>query len=246
MKTNIINMLDVIDEEYIEEAAKVKNKRRKQIISACVSIAACAVLAVGAGAYLRSPPPAELPLSEYSKYVTITLYEGEVPHYSSFSDTEYLSPKQIFARTESALKGTVLEIQNIQIDFNGILMIRAVATVRVEEAYLGTAEEGDIVTLLLPCPIKEGYWIEDTEVLFQTRVGSVGIFLLNDYGEDDYYRTNGCELLLSDVADYGFYDGHRFAFIETENGLVFDNVHEKIKDAKTLDEIEEYVIKMLK
>ena len=246
MKNNIINMLDVIDENYIEEAAKVKNKRRKQIVSSCAGIAACAVLAVGVGAYLRSPPPAELPLSEYSKDVTITLYDGEVPHHSSFSDTEYLSPKQIFAQAESAFKGTVLEIQNIQIDFNGILMLRAVATVRVEKTYLGTAEKGSVVTLLLPCPIREGYWIEDTEVLFQTRVGCDGIFLLKDYGEDDYYRTNGCELLLSDVADYGFYDGHRFAFIETENGLVFDDVHEKIKDATTLDQIEEYVVKMLK
>lgn len=246
MKNNILSIFDIIDEKYIEEAAKVKNRQRKNIISVCSAVAACAVLAIGVGAYLRTPPPIEFPLSEFSQNVKISIYEDEVPRHSSFSDTEYLSPKQIFSRTESAFKATVLEIQNIKMDFDGMILLRAVATVRVDESYLGTAKKGDIVKLLLPCPIIDGYWIEDTEVLSQTKVGNIGIFLLKDYGKDDYYRTNGCELLLSDVADYGFYDGHRFAFLESENGLIFDSVHEKIKNAQTIDDAEEYVIKMLR
>ena len=49
-----------------------------------------------------------------------------------------------------------------------------------------------------------------------------------------------------EIADYGFADGERFAFFETENGLIFaSDAYNSIADATTLDEIEDYIESML-
>ena len=244
---NALNMLNGINEKYIAEAGKIKNGKRKRIISVCAAAAVCAVMAVGISGALFPPQSYLLPLSEYSKNVKISLYEADDMRYTqSLSDTEYLSQKQIFSKAESAFMAEILEIQNVMMDFDGVILLRAIATVRVEKSYLGSCSEGDTVTILLPCPITEGYWVEDTDVIAQMREGYRGIFLLKDHGEDDYYITNNAALLLSDAADYGFYDGFRFAFVETESGLVFDEVHEKLQGATSLSEAEEYVLKMLR
>lgn len=249
MKKDRLDILENIDEKYIIEAADAKKSHRNRVFAAYGSIAACAALALAIGVFVyHSPSPDIIPLSAYSTNVKVQYYDGEIAKVSSYSDTMNFSPKEIFSMTETAFKGTVTDIQNIQIDCNGIKEYRSIATITVEKTYRGSCAENDVVTIMLPCPItKDSFWVEDTDVVAQMKVGTSGIFLLKEYGSDDYYRANNCELLLSDIANYGFYDGHRFAFIETENGLVFDkSVHEKIANATTLDEAEEYVLKMIK
>ena len=49
-----------------------------------------------------------------------------------------------------------------------------------------------------------------------------------------------------DLAGYGFADGERFAFLETENGLIFSKeAYSSIANATTLAEIEDYIETML-
>lgn len=249
MKTDKLSMLENIDEKYITEAAEVKKTHRKRIFAAYGSVAACAALALAIGVSVyRAPSPNILPLSTYSSNVKVEYYNGDVSKMTDAHSLAYFySAEEAFAKAEAVLRGTVTDIRNIEINSNGIKEYRALATVTVENVYRGSCKAGDVVTIMLPCPISEGQWVEDTDVVAQMSVGKGGIFLLKEYGEDDYYKANNCALLLSDVADYGFFDGVQFAFVETENGLVFDTLkYGEVASATTLDEIEEYVVKMVK
>ena len=67
------------------------------------------------------------------------------------------------------------------------------------------------------------------------------------YDEDSYMEQNGAVLMQQDIAECGLADGMRWAFLSTERGLVYDkNAYPGAKDAADLDDIEEYVTKMLK
>lgn len=249
MKTDKLNMLENIDEKYITEASEAKNTYCKRVFATYVSIAACAALALAIGVSVyRAPSPNTLPLSTYSFNVKVEYYNGDVSKMTDAHSLAYFySAEEAFAKAEAVLRGTVTDIRNIEINSNGIKEYRALATVTVENVYLGSCKAGDVVTIMLPCPISEGQWVEDTDVVAQMSVGKGGIFLLKEYGNDDYYSANNSKLLLSDVADYGFSDGVQFAFVETENGLVFDKEkYEEVANATSLDEVEKYVIKMIK
>ena len=91
----------------------------------------------------------------------------------------------------------------------------------MQEVYCGDITVGDVITVLLPCPIASGVWVEDTGVISQLREGMSGIFLPRQYSETDYWEENGATLIMRDIAPYGIGDGERFAFLETPNGLAY-------------------------
>ena len=67
------------------------------------------------------------------------------------------------------------------------------------------------------------------------------------YDENSYIEMNGAVLIKQDLAVCGLADGMRWAFLDTEQGLVFlRSAYPGAKDATNLDEIEAYVIDMLK
>lgn len=92
----------------------------------------------------------------------------------------------------------------------------------------------------------ENLWVEDTDTIAALETGMTGIFMPMIYDENSVLEENGATLFLKDIADYGFYDGVRFAFLETDHGLVFDrSTYQSIAQAQNLDEIEDYILKML-
>mgnify|MGYP001856921961 FL=1 len=79
------------------------------------------------------------------------------------------------------------------------------------------------------------------------KAGVTGIFMPVIYDdENSIWEQNGARLDKRDIADYGFADGERFAFLETEDGLVFfRDAYGSIDDATTLDEVEDHIKAML-
>ena len=64
--------------------------------------------------------------------------------------------------------------------------------------------------------------------------------------ENSFWEQNGAKIDKRELADYGFADGERYAFLQTEDGLVFSReAYSSIANATTLDEIEEYIEAML-
>ena len=130
------------------------------------------------------------------------------------------------------------------IDFNGSKEVRCVASIEIEKVYNGDIIRGKEIRVLLPCPISEGpVTTEDTSIISQIKCGMEGIFMPWVYGKDSYWEENGAVLFVTDLAPCGFGDGMRWAFLDTEHGLVFErNSYPGASNARTLDEIEKYVI----
>lgn len=241
-----------IDVRYVDEALNYKknSKRRRWMRWGAAAACLAAVLAV---CLLMTDMPSQrqedslIRLSENSENV-VARYIEQAPSVSTVADLQFLTEEEIFSASHMAVfRGTVLGIRNIELDFNGDKAYRAIAEIRVEEVAEGPCAAGDSVSVLLPCPITEGVWVEDTDVVSAMRVGTEGIFMPMIYdNENSVWIQNNARLIKKDIADYGFSDGVRYAFLQTEDGLIFSRyTYESISDAATLDEIWEYVQNML-
>ncbi len=173
-------------------------------------------------------------------------YVNKAPLVMSLHDLVYLTEEEIFNNyNTSVLKGTVEKIRNIEIDFNGFADYRAIAEIKIDKVYRGNETSGDIISVLIPCPIDSSTWIEDTDVISGIRVGTAGIFMPVKYDETSYREENGARVYWLDITEYGFMDGMRFAFIKTENGMIFDrDAFMSVKTANSFDEIEKYIMEM--
>ena len=178
----------------------------------------------------------------------IARYIDEAPATSTNMDLQLLTEEEVFSTSDMAIfKGIVLEIKNVELDFSGVKEYRAIAQIEVKEVLQGPCKVGETVSVLLPCPISEDIWVEDTGVISAMKAGMTGIFmpiLYND--ENSVWQQNNACLVKKDIAEYGFLDGLQYAFLETESGLVFSKgTYESIADVTTLNEVEEYIQTML-
>lgn len=242
----MIRALNQIDADYIAEAAPAEKKSKKQRILRLSMIAACLVLAATLSISAIVNRQHTLSLSDASSGVTAK-YTQKAPRIDAAASLIPLTENELFTHFDTAvLKGTVTKIDNIVLDFNGEKTYRAIAQIQVEKVWRGACQEGEPVSVLVPCPIESGVWVEDTETVSALRVGMTGIFMPVIYDADDFHEENGARLALRDIAPYGFADGSRYAFLETENGLIFARwAYESISDVQTLAEIEIYVSEMV-
>lgn len=235
-----------IDEDLIEEAAIFNKKNCKsKILIKFVSAAACFVIIFGLGiSLLGRRNYIDLMLSTGNVKVS---YINKAPNIASSNSLIELSEKELFEKYDTTIfKGEILDIKNIVIDFNGSKEYRAIAKIKIDKVYRGLCSENEILSVLLPCAINSNVWVEDTGTVSSMRVGMTGIFMPIAYTEDSYREENGTKLYLKDIADFGFLDGERFAFLEVENGLVFSKwAYKSIENAKTLVDIEIYIESMI-
>lgn len=229
-----------MDDTMVEEAG-VPQKKKRRLWPFLLGSAAClALVIVGLSRIDRGEPVPR------SKGVIIQQIEN-VSFPPSQYQLIYLTEEELFTHFDTAIfRGTVTGLQNIQLSFNGDRNYRALATIQVEAVFRGDCAPGDTVSVLLPCPVSDGVWVEDTEVISRLQEGMTGIFMPIIYHEDSCWEQNGARLYLQEVAPYGFADGMRYAFLKTDNGVVFArHAYPSIESAQTLDEIEAYILTML-
>lgn len=237
----LLDNIELADAAYVEAADA---HPRRAVWIRWVAVAACLVIVIAAAPLLL--PQAQLPLSERSEGVTVR-YTNFPINFGSANNLVYLTEEELFTEFDTAIfRGSITSISNIVLDFNGSKDYRAIAEIQVEEVYRGECQAGETVSVLLPCPVATQFWVSDSETVSQMTVGMSGIFMPMAYCDDSMRQENGATLMLKDIADYGFADGSRYAFLETDSGLIFSRTaYESISNAKTLSEIEEYVIKMI-
>lgn len=255
MKGNeLLDKMELIDPAYVE-AAEVKPARKKRVWLKWGAAAACLCILAGAAALVSQfrgnqmdPQPGALALSDQTTAkVSYGCEAGTAT--AAKADLQYLTEEELFAQENMyAFRGRVSGLSNITIDFNGVEEVRCIATLAVEEVYQGDIFAGEAITMLLPCAIDSGnVWVEDTDVISRLESGMEGIFMARMYNDESRWEQNGAKLMLKDVAVCGLMDGMRWVFLSTDQGLLFErSAYPGAKNAETLDDIEAYVIEMLK
>ena len=250
----LLNKIELIDPAYVE-AADAEPKQRKPVWMKWGAVAACLCVIAGVAAMIphfsrsqADPQPGGIVLSDKTTAkVSYGREKGAVN--SARGILEYLTEEEMFAReNQYVFRGWVSSLTTITIDFNGDKEVRCIATVEIEKVYRGDISADTQITMLLPCAVNlGGIWVEDTSVITQLECGMEGIFMPLIYGDDSRVERNGAVLMNRDLAACGLADGMRWAFLATDRGVLFErNAYPGAKNAKNLDDIEAYVIEMLK
>lgn len=254
----ISEALGNISTHHIQEAAEYHTLKKKVVVRKHIRIkwgltAACFALVMIIGMLIINSQQDELVLSNASAGVIVKhiddskIQSADLSIESSMSLTFGYTEEELFSKFNTSIfKGTVTKIDNYEIIFNGYTEYRAVVEIAVEKVYRGDCKENETVAILLPCPVVDGSWVEDTETVSAMRVGMTGIFMPTHYDENSYMELNGARVAWRDLAKYGLVDGYRYAFLKTDKGLVFArDAYESIAEATTLEEVEEYVTRMI-
>ena len=243
--------IGLVDEDLIEEAEHVEAKKpcNKAFIRFGAVAACLAILAVIGIPLLMKGKKAEDPTTQITlSGGVIGKYVDEVPDEKVSYDLADLSLEEIFNKWGKVIvQGTVIKIKNIQLEFKDSKSYRALATIKVDKVYKGEAKEGDTITVLLPCGINDGTWTEDCGVISCIRKGMQGIFMPMIYDDSAYEEMNGVTLHLKELAEYGLGDGERFAFLATDEGLVYDAyTYPEVKKTDSLEQVGTYIEGLLK
>ncbi len=215
-----------------------------------MTIAACLVLAIAVTIPFLNKGSGDFDL-KLSNGVKVN-YVDNPPTIQQNYDLVGLSEDELFDSKFNnyeiiAFEGTVKEIRNIVCNYNGRKDYRSIATIEVSDVLRGSLEVGKTVTVLLPTPVGRDIIVEDTNVSSQLTVGTTGIFMPIKYDETSIREENGKTLALIELAEYGLPDGMRWMFIETAEGLVYDeNAYPSFVKAKDLKDVKEIVVSKIK
>lgn len=223
-------------------------KMKKNTLQTLIPVALVAALLMSNGIPKLTNPGNSL---LYSKGNVMVSYIVDAPEMAvdPTAITAIFSEDEVFHMFKTdKFMGTIKTVKNVKIDFNGVPSYRAIATILVEKSYEGNAKVGEEVDLLLPGPIDAGQIIgADFNIQPAMNAGERGIFMLIRHDETSMWEENGTVLDLREIAEYGILDTQRFAFLETKDGLVFvRETFPQIKDAKTLEEVEAYILEKIK
>lgn len=238
-----------VDSKFVDEAINYRKKVvRSSLFKRWCAIAACFALVLVSALFWLRHQRNYIALSGNSS--NVTAYYTDNPFISSASSESLveLTEEELFTTFYTAIfRGTVSEIRNIALNFNGETEYRALAEIEIEKVYRGPYPTGDSVSVLLPCPLIDGFEVTDTSTVSAMEVGTTGIFMPMIFDDESaIWKQNGAILDKRDIADCGFADGERYVFIETEEGLVFSRTaYSSIRNATTLDEVEDYIETML-
>jgi len=233
--------------ETTKGSAKEMNNKKRNIFMVTGVAAAALVLTIGLSSLNQKGNGDVL----YTRDgVTITAVD-EVPEMQSNAgmSTMIFNEEEVFSMFDTvAFMGIVKDVKNISMDFDGIKHYRALATIEVEKVYDGDLTVGETISTMLPGPVDTGNVMgADFNITRAMKPGERGIFMPLVYSSDEVWEENGKVLYMKDFARYAIIDTVRFAFMETEEGLLFERgTFPSIKDAKTLEEVEAYIIEKVK
>ena len=226
-----------VDQDLVIQAER--HHERKHIWKGLAIAAACLALAVGVGLAGAGQQRSAISLPSAEGNASAR-YAEKVPDGGIVTSSALaeMTEAELLDSADAAFRGTVQSVQNIEIDFNGYPNYRAIAEVTVKETIRGDVEKGETVTILLPCPAGMSQWVEDTEIAAQRQTGVEGIFLASLCDDTAYRSEQGATVYWKDLAQYYFWDGVRYAFLQTENGLAYDAwAWPSLKQAQTLDDV---------
>ena len=208
-------------------------------------IAAVAIILIGRLAVTNVMNSSEtgnssvIQLSDASYGVTVSVEEHPEEPMIPMLKLREMTERELVDSCDLIVRGTVKSIRNIRLTADGVDVTRALVTITPTVVIKGAAS-GD-VTLLASCPIDGTFQIEDTETACAIRTGMEGIFMLQAYGQTELWELENAALRWKDIADYHFGDGRRYAFLNTNQGLLYAEWAYPSLQAGTLDDVQAYL-----
>lgn len=221
--------------------------RKFKVICACMGAAIIATAMIGIN-LTRSDMPDKL--NYPNKNVQVQTVDKAPTLHNQYSLIG-LTEDEIFNKGKTSIfRGEVTDIQNIKIVFGAVkgeqsTNFQAIATIKIDKVYRGDEKAGDVVMVRLPCSIGTEQWVEDTEIISALRVGTKGIFMPLKYDEDDCWEELDGTVYLKSISDYGLMDGMRYAFLQTDRGIVYSRGAFTSLNAFSLDDVEKYVLEKI-
>lgn len=253
-RKDLYNGFNEVDDNILERSETTTNSRKRLAWMKWGAMAACLCLIIGTitiawhfGKNHRDPQLGDIVLSDKTTAKVSYGCDSEAET-ATKGQLEYLTEEEMFAHENMyVFRGRVSGLTNVTIDFNGEKEVRCIATIVIDKVYQGELTAGEQITMLIPCAIDIiGSAVEDTGVIAQLESGMEGIFMPWVYDENSYIEMNGAVLMKQDLATCGLADGVRWAFLSTDQGVLFSqSAYPGAKDATNLDDIEAYIIEML-
>ena len=215
--------------------------KKKQI---CVFVIVIIAVIIGAMIYFYSNGNNNtIELKKSDGGIEVSYVDGNYKNESKSNLAEIKQDKIWNDDKYCIVEGTVEKANNIEIRIDDKKMYNAIIEIKVESDIKGKIKEGSTISVLSGCAtIKEEIYQEDSYINSQIEEGDRGIFIIHKYGIDDTLELNQKILYLSEIADYGFEDAERFAFIEKNGNTLFSsNFYKDLKDNAKLDEVKSYI-----
>lgn len=244
----LIDAIGEVRDEYVLDA-ETSERRKWRVWPALTAAAACLAVIIGTLAWsgvLRGRGDYALSArSENARVFDLTRPLKGAPR--SAYDLIWLPEEEMFTHWDTAIfRGTVTDIQNIEVDMNGESFYWSLVSVEVSHVLRGDVEPGETVRIRVETPIGGEIWVEDQDLAAQLRVGMEGVFMPQVYDDESMFGAYGAWLCLRDLSPYGLADGVRWLFLQTPEGLAYDRAtFASASGAKTLEDIEAYIVRML-
>ena len=236
-ETDLLRAVNGASDQQLSHSERARPGRRLPVLLAAA--AACAALLL----LLWPRGGTELAPGVTLRYEDPDVSLSAVYELAYFTEEELLFPRQW---EQAVFQGQVTSVRNLSLDFNGSKVWRALADIRVSRVWQGDVQAGETVSVLLPCPVAEGVWVEDCQVAARIEAGTEGIFLPIQYGPDAFWEQNSASVQLRDIAPFGLADGMRFAFLDAGDGLIYEaSAWPGLEGASSLEDVAAFLDRRL-
>lgn len=237
----LLRLLGEVDDRYIEESMTIERKPYQRL-----KWGAGLLTAVAAGFMLFTSNVwnERIPLSTDSTANSVHIVDqSKVKLDISEENMMDMTEDELFSKWNPVVvRGTVTDIQHIEIDFNGETEYQSLITIHVSNVYRGDVRVGQDLIVRADA-IGETGQTTDTSVISHVKQAMEGIFMPIPYDDEFVWEQNEATLRLKDIADYGFPDGERYLFLDTPNGLLFErDAYPSLQGLDSLDEVEHWML----
>lgn len=242
----LTRLMGDVDDRFVEESMEVEVKKRRhwRWMGGLVAAAAVTLFAVTWDGFKEL-----IPLSDSSSNMSVAyINEDDIDVGMSSANLAEMSEDELFSKWEPAVvRGVVQQIDHIELDFNGQAEYQSIVTIGVTDVYRGDIEPGSTIQVLTVAGVGSEVLQSDADVISELRLGMEGIFMPRRHDASHVWSQNGATLHVMDVSDYGFPDGERYMFLNTDEGLVFSrDAYPSLRGAETLDDVEVFMMTKFK
>lgn len=135
----------------------------------------------------------------------------------------YYTEQELFNRSDYIFSGTIDEIKQVEIDFDGKKVYKSLIFITVDEKFKGDCPD-QIQVMATAIGIYES---TNNKLLYELNEGAYGVFMATEVTQGEMMMENDCQFDASEICDAQFEDGFRFGFIKdekTDMGICCDTI----------------------